>query len=130
MTNSRANTTNVPVAGAPPRKDLKPRCRNGPPIADQSPTRRSEEELRCSEQNLRVIIENTPEYIKTLSRDGTIVSMNQAGLSLVEAESSDAVHDRSVFDVISPEFRDAFCSMHERVCAGEKRELKRNTMTR
>jgi len=92
--------------------------------AEISHRKHTEEELRRSEQSLRAIIENTPECIKVIDRDGTIFSMNNAGLRLVEADSADAVLGRSVFDLIAPECRSSFRDLHQKVCSGEKRELQ------
>ena len=80
--------------------------------AEISHRKHTEEELRRSEQSLRAIIENTPECIKVIDRDGTIFSMNNAGLRLVEADSADAVLGRSVFDLIAPECRSGFRDLH------------------
>ncbi|HZR21376.1 MAG TPA: PAS domain S-box protein [Verrucomicrobiae bacterium] len=114
----------LPVTEKPPRNGARQRGRSRAPAVAPGPSRRSKEELRRSEQNLLTIIENTPECIKIVACDGTIVSMNPAGLSLVEAESPSAVVGRSVFDLISPEFREAFRELHQKVCAGEKCELE------
>ena len=124
MINSRANVAKVPATEKPLRKRTRQREPRREGAAARGPSRRTEQELRRREQNLLAIIENTPECIKIVAGDGTIVSMNPAGLALVEAESPGAVVGRSVFDLISAEFRDAFRQMLQRVCAGEKGELE------
>jgi len=79
--------------------------------------------LSPNEQRFRAVFENTPECIKIIACDGSIVSMNPAGLALVEAEAQSDVIGRCVFDLIAPEFRDAFRDLHDKVCAGQKCEL-------
>ena len=83
-----------------------------------------QEDISLGEQSLRAIIENTPECIKIIAFDGSIVSMNRAGLFLVEANSESVVVGRSVFDLVAPEFRERFRELHSRVCGGEKCELE------
>jgi PAS domain S-box-containing protein len=85
--------------------------------------RLSAEVLEQREQKLRTIIDHTPECIKLVAPDGTLLAMNGAGLSMVEADSAQQVLGQSVYDLISPENRDAFRAMNESVCAGGKESL-------
>jgi len=86
--------------------------------------KQTEEESRRREQNLLSIIENTPECVKMVARDGTLLSMNPAGLCMVEAGSPEEVIGKNVYDIIAPEFRAAFRAMNERVCAGSKEQFE------
>jgi PAS domain S-box-containing protein len=97
---------------------------NGSVGREISPRQGSEDEVRRSEEHLRAIVENTPECIKVIACDGTIVSMNRAGLRLVEAQSAGDVVGRCVFELVAPEFREAFRELHGKVCGGEKSELE------
>ena len=49
--------------------------------------RRSEKELRESEARYRAIVETTPECVKLVGPDGTLLQMNPAGLAMIEAEA-------------------------------------------
>jgi len=79
----------------------------------------AEELLRQSEARLRAIFEATPECIKIVAPDGTLMQMNYAGLCMIEAPGADAVAGANVFDLISPECRDEWRERHERIVAGE-----------
>lgn len=79
---------------------------------------RAEEALRVSEERFRTIVEATPECVKLLAPDGTILQMNPAGLAMVEADGPEAVIGKSAYDLVAPADRDAFKSLHERVCRG------------
>src|SRR5215217_7361169 len=50
--------------------------------------------------------------------DGSLLEMNPAGLSMIEADSLEQVRGKSVYDYIAPEHRDAFVSLTERVLRG------------
>ena len=91
---------------------------------DITPLKRAEDELRVRKEQLQAIIENSPECVKLVSADGTLLTMNSAGLGMVEADSSSEVIGKSVYEVIVPDFRDTFRAMNERVCAGAREHLE------
>ena len=68
---------------------------------------------------LNSIIESEPECVKTVAKDGTLLSMNPAGLALVEAESFDEVDGVSIYDLIAPEHRENFINLNKRIFEGE-----------
>ena len=76
------------------------------------------------EEHFRAIFETTPECVKLVSRDGTLLKMNASGLSMVGASCVEAVVGKCVYDLIAPEHRDAFREFNERVCAGERGSLE------
>jgi PAS domain S-box-containing protein len=80
----------------------------------------SEIALRTSEQRLRAVVDASPECVKIVSPEGTLMYMNAAGLGMVEAGSLEDVKDSCVFDMIANEHREEWASRHARVCAGEK----------
>ncbi|MFN0084785.1 MAG: two-component regulator propeller domain-containing protein [Blastocatellia bacterium] len=86
--------------------------------------KRAEQALRDSEQHLRTVIEATPDCVKIMASDGTLLQMNRAGLEMVEAESPDEILGKSVYGLIMPEFREAFCALNESVCQGHKGGLE------
>ena len=69
--------------------------------------------------SLRAIVETTPECIKIVAPDGSLVFMNFAGLCMVEASSMNQVQGACIFDVIAPEHRKKWIENHNRVCRGE-----------
>lgn len=79
----------------------------------------------CSDEQrqvewLRAIVDNTPECVKIVDRDGTLLQMNPAGLRMVEASFVGTVEGACVFDLIAPEHRERWIEHHCRVCEGEK----------
>jgi PAS domain S-box-containing protein len=86
--------------------------------------RASERTARESEERFRAIVETTPECVKLVSCDGTLLHMNAAGLSLLEAEDGDCVVGKNIYDVIAPEHRERFHRFNERVCNGERGSLE------
>ncbi|MDF1814107.1 MAG: PAS domain S-box protein [Verrucomicrobiales bacterium] len=77
-----------------------------------------------SEPYLRAVVDATPECIKVIDTDGTIVQINAAGLIMVESESIPEVCGTSVYRFIAPEFHEAFRQYHEKICRGEKAVLE------
>jgi two-component system sensor kinase FixL len=80
--------------------------------------------LEESEARLRAIIEQEPECVKLVARDGTLLEMNSAGLSFTGADSLEEVVGLCVFDLIAPEYQQAFRDFHEKVCGGEAGTLE------
>jgi PAS domain S-box-containing protein len=67
-----------------------------------------EASLSDSKRFLDTIIDTEPECLKMLDSEGRVLMMNQAGLSMVEAESFDQVKGQSIFPFVTTEYRDAF----------------------
>jgi PAS domain S-box-containing protein len=105
-----------PRSRSPARKLKKPALRPGRRIPSSRKGKLQE--------HLRVIIALTPECVKVVAPDGKLLEMNEAGLSLVEADSPGQVMGKSVLELIAPECRSAYQAMHERVCAGSKERLE------
>jgi PAS domain S-box-containing protein len=83
-----------------------------------------ERALRESEERFRAIVETTPEWVKLVAADGTLLHMNSPGLAMVGADCVERVVGRSVYDLIAPEHRDRFRAFNEKVCRGEKGTLE------
>jgi PAS domain S-box-containing protein len=80
--------------------------------------------LRESEERFRAIVQATPECVKVVARDGTLLAMNSAGCGMVEAAEEDAILGQSVYSLISPEFRQQFVEFNEHICRGNKAQLE------
>ena len=93
-------------------------------LVDITERKRAEEILRESEERFRAIVETTPECVKVVAADGTLLLMNEAGLEMVGAAAAEDVTGRSVYDLIAPEDRETFRGFNERVCGGEKGSLE------
>jgi PAS domain S-box-containing protein len=93
-------------------------------VQDITQRKQAEEALRESEERLRAMVETTPECVKLVAADGTLLQMNSAGLEMVGADCSEMVVGRNVYDVIAPEDRERFRQFNERVCGGERGSLE------
>jgi PAS domain S-box-containing protein len=80
-------------------------------------------EIEANEDFL-AIFETTPECVKIVAADGTLLHMNSAGLAILGAASADAVIGKSIYNLIAPEDRDRFREFNEKVCQGEKGSLE------
>ncbi len=85
-------------------------------------TARKNAEIEASEQ-FRTIIDTTPECIKIVAPDGTLLFMNPPGLKLIEAAAGE-VFGKSIYEVIAPQDRERFRELNERVCRGEKASMQ------
>ncbi len=91
---------------------------------DISEKKRIERALRESEERFRAIVETTPECVKLVSADGTLLYMNSPGLQMVGAHSAEEVVCKNVYDLIAPEDRDRFKAFNESICQGENGSLQ------
>ena len=85
---------------------------------------RKDEVLRRSEQQLRAIIDATPECIKIVAADGTLLHMNPSGLQMVEADCLEQAVGKNVYDIIAPEDRERYRTFNEDICYGQKGTLE------
>ena len=81
--------------------------------------RDSNELTKTSEVKLHAIMDATPECIKIVAPDGSLMFMNQAGLNMVEAPSFTAIEGSCIFDVIGPDYKKNWIDQHNRICNGE-----------
>ena len=91
---------------------------------DVTERKRIQEALQESEERFRAIVETTPECVKLISANGTLLHMNRPGLEMVGARSADEVVGQSVYDLIAPEDRDRFKAFNESICRGEQGSLQ------
>jgi PAS domain S-box-containing protein len=91
---------------------------------DVTERKRMERALRESEERFRAIVETTPECVKLVSAEGTLLHMNSPGLEMVGARSADEVVGKSVYGLIAPDDRDRFKAFNEGVCRGEQGSIQ------
>ncbi len=77
------------------------------------------QELKQREQRLRAILDAEPECVKLLDKNGMLIDMNPAGLTMIEADSIDEVKNHCVYPLISEQHRSKFRDLTERVFKGE-----------
>jgi PAS domain S-box-containing protein len=93
-------------------------------IEDITIRKATEAALRESEERFRAIVQATPECVNVVAPDGTLLAMNSAGCGMVEANRDGEVVGRSVYSLISPEFRQRFVDFNESVCRGNRGEME------
>ncbi len=91
---------------------------------DTTDRKRSEERLAENEGWLRAIVDAEPECVKVLDGSGRVVSMNPAGLAMVEADTPEQIVGQKVLSVVVPEYHQAFTDLENRVLAGESGTLE------
>ncbi|MBC7768138.1 MAG: PAS domain S-box protein [Phycisphaerales bacterium] len=91
---------------------------------DITDRKRTEEALRASESRYRAIVETTPECVKLVHRDGTLLHMNSSGLAMIGADCFELVEGKSIFNMIAPEDRARFKVFNESVCDGARGSLE------
>ncbi len=77
-----------------------------------------------ADEQFRAIVETTPECVKMVASDGTLLHMNSAGLAMVGASSADAVTGKNVYELVAPEDRDRFREFNESICQGSNGTLE------
>lgn len=82
------------------------------------------EALQESSQHLRTLIETTPDCVKLVDSQGILLSMNGAGLKLIEADNEQSLLGRNIYPLIAPEYRESFRLFNEQVCRGQKGTLE------
>lgn len=81
-------------------------------------------DLFAQQSLLQLIFEAEPECVKVLSEEGRLLTMNPAGLAIIEAQSLEEVRGKMILDLIVPEHREAFVRMHREVTSGQSRHLE------
>lgn len=87
-------------------------------------TKQTEQALQASQDRLRAIIDAEPACIKVVDPEGTLLQINAAGLSMIQADDEGAVTGRPVFPLVAREHQEAFRSFHVRVCQGAAASLE------
>ncbi|MBL7993731.1 PAS domain S-box protein, partial [bacterium] len=93
-------------------------------MTDMTIFKKSEQQLIKSENRLRAIVDTEPECVKTLASDGTVLSMNAAGLRMIEADSADEVVGKSVYGLIDTKDQEAFKQLLQNVFNGQTGSLQ------
>jgi PAS domain S-box-containing protein len=91
---------------------------------DITDRKRTEEERSKQELLVSLMLSTGPGCIKRVALDGTLLHMNPAGLAMIEACREEDAIGLSVFDLVLPEHRAAFMSMHQDVISGASRILQ------
>ena len=68
-------------------------------VEDVDVRRRAQEALRESEERFRAIVDMTPECVKLVAADGTVLYVNSAGLAMLGAPSSEGVIGACYYEI-------------------------------
>ncbi len=90
---------------------------------------RSDVALRRSEESFRAIVETTPECVRVIALDGTILQVNAASAGLAEVPTPDILVGTVFFDYVAPEQQQAYKDFHHDVCAGKKGIMEFDLLT-
>ena len=85
---------------------------------DITERKRGAERLAENEGRLRAIIDTEPECVKVLDGSGRVLTMNPAGLAMIEADAPEQIVGQNVLSVVAPEHHKAFTDLSRRVFAG------------
>ena len=89
----------------------------------QADTQRAEESLIQHERQLQAIFESSPDWLKLIDRDGTVLKSNVHGVSMVGAHTREQLVGRSIYDVIAVHDKEAYRALIDDVFSGESRKL-------
>ncbi len=93
-------------------------------LRDITVRKRLEQELAEREALLRAIIETEPECVKVLALDGTVRTMNAAGLAMIEAASNAEVVGKDICHLVAVESRAVFRDLVRKAGEGEAGRLE------
>lgn len=80
-------------------------------------------QLSESERHWRELINAEPACVKTLDREGRLLTMNPAGLAMIQARSREQVLGHKIVGLIDDEYKQKFLALSERIFAGESGSL-------
>ncbi len=86
----------------------------------QDITERKKAEIKLieSENYLRTILDNEPECVKVLNSKGELISMNPAGLAMIEADNEQQVVGHRMTDLVNKEYQIGFNRLSAAVFKG------------
>jgi len=81
--------------------------------------KRAEELLTESKRRLRTILDSEPECVELVGRDGALLDINPAGLTLLQVESPAQVLGAPMLSFVQPESKERLQKIHQQVFLGE-----------
>ncbi|MGZ8539616.1 MAG: PAS domain-containing sensor histidine kinase [Chitinophagaceae bacterium] len=93
-------------------------------VRDVTERKKTEQQLIESENRLRTIVQTEPECVKILNSKGEVLSMNPAGLAMVEAEHEAEVLGRQMRELVDPQYKNAFGQFAKKVFKGASGKLE------
>jgi PAS domain S-box-containing protein len=77
-------------------------------------------DILANKERLQAILDNEPECVKVVDREGTLLDMNPAGLNMIEAEDLALVRGQKIQKVIHPEDLEIFKKLHKNALMGNR----------
>lgn len=93
-------------------------------VQDITARKKVEQELAESENYLRTILQNEPECVKVLGLKGELISMNPAGLVMIEATDVEQVIGHQITELVNPIYRKSFAQLTKQVFEGKSGTLE------
>lgn len=93
-------------------------------VQDITERKKAEKALSESENRLRTILETEPECVKILDRKGELLSMNPAGLAMIEADNEEQVVGHHMTELVNTKYRTAFKRLTAEVFKGNSGTLE------
>ncbi len=87
-------------------------------IRDITQRKNSERKLIENENYLRTILDNEPECVKILNNKGELLSMNPAGLAMIEADNEQQVLGHRMTDLVNKDYQLGFNRLSKEVFKG------------
>jgi len=88
-------------------------------IRDITELKKAEEALKESENYLRTILQTDPECVKVLNRKGELMSMNAAGLAMIEADQEEQVVGHAMTDLLHKKYQAGFNQLTKDIFNGK-----------
>ncbi|MEX3894284.1 ATP-binding protein [Paraburkholderia sp. BR10954] len=85
--------------------------------------------LRRSEESFRAMVETTPECVKVITRNGTLLRVNSAGSDLAGASGPDALVGKCFYDFVALEHREQYVDFNQDICSGKTGFLEFDIIT-
>lgn len=90
---------------------------------------RIDRSLGRSEACFRAIVETTPECVKVITRDGTLLRVNSAGSTLAGTGDPAALIGACFYDFVAAEHRDRYVEFNREICSGKTGFLEFDIVT-
>ncbi|SPB14391.1 PAS domain-containing two-component system sensor histidine kinase [Caballeronia novacaledonica] len=84
--------------------------------------------LKRSEECFRTIVDTTPECVKVITREGSLLRINSAGSALAGAPS-EALIGKCFYDFVAPDHRDQYIEFNRDICSGKTGFLEFDLIT-
>jgi PAS domain S-box-containing protein len=93
-------------------------------LIDITERKKAETKLVENENYLRTILDTEPECVKVLNRNGELLSMNPAGLAMIEADNEQQVAGHLMTELVDEKYREDFNQLCKNVFDGNPGTLE------